>query len=273
VPDESISDQLERAQRRNTWLGSPNFKAARRASMLIQGGFTVFAVIIFLASFAGLVGNGLPKYTPAQYIGMLFCIAYVLVGLRIGRSYVQDKKRRFDDQFILEKYGNLGEQEAQLLDEGQLRLGALWRLTEQRLKLYHEIATRQAQTSFRNAQWAIGAGFVVIVGGACGAFFAKNITVTVVVGILGASGAALSAYIGRTFLRLQENAASHLRSYFDQPQEQFRYLAAERLLVHLDSSNQKADAVDHLVRAIILSGTSEAQKLHSTGSDPENHGE
>lgn len=48
------------------------------------------------------------------------------------------------------------------------------------------------------------------------------------------------ADIGKTFLRLQESAASHLRSYFDQPREQFRYLAAaERLLSYHGSGDQK----------------------------------
>jgi hypothetical protein len=128
-----------------------------------------------------------------------------------------------------------------------------WRLTEERLRIYHEIATRQAQASFRNAQWAIAGGFIVVVASAGAAFYAGNVTITVVIGVLGTAGAALSAYIGRTFLRLQESAAAHLRSYFTQPQEQFRYLAAERLLTILNDGEQKEKSVNQLIQAIVSS--------------------
>ena len=164
------------------------------------------------------------NYDRGYYIvisALLFVIACV-----IGRAEYVRRRHEFEDSSLLALYGDLGDEEGKLLDEDQLRFGTLWNLTQERLRVYHEIATRQANASFRNAQYAIAAGFAVIIIGAFAAFFAKNIAASIVVGTLGTVGAALSAYIGKTFLRLQEDAASHLRSYFDQPQEQFRYLSA-----------------------------------------------
>jgi hypothetical protein len=69
----------------------------------------------------------------------------------------------------------------------------------------------------------------MLIGFAILAVNAKTTTAAVTTGSLGAVGAALAAYIGKTFIRSQETAASHLRAYFDQPLELSRYLAAERL--------------------------------------------
>ncbi|WP_242886701.1 hypothetical protein [Actinomadura litoris] len=63
----------------------------------------------------------------------------------------------------------------------------------------------------------------------------------------------MAAYIGRTFLRLQETTATYLRSYFDQPTETFRYLVAERLIDRLPE-DERAKTVKYLVQAIMLSG-------------------
>jgi hypothetical protein len=49
---------------------------------------------------------------------------------------------------------------------------------------------------FRNAQWAIAGGFIIVVASAGAAFYAGNVAIAVVIGALGTAGAALSAYIG-----------------------------------------------------------------------------
>lgn len=217
--------------------------------MWLSIGAGAFVTICVLAAYDALAKSSTPSLT-SSIVTFAFSMAIFLCACFIGIGGVYDDRGQFRDVRLLERYENLADKQGQLLGEDQLRLGELWGLSEERLRVYHEIATRQAKSSFRNAQWAIVAGFVVIIVGSCAVFLAKDATTAIVVGALGAIGAALSAYIGRTFLRLQETAADHLRSYFDQPREQFRYLAVERLLRHLESDEKKATAISELIRSI-----------------------
>jgi hypothetical protein len=139
----------------------------------------------------------------------------------------------------------------------RLALAALWDVTHGRLDLYHQIVTGQARRSFGAAQVAIVIGFVLLVVFAVLAVRAKTTTGAISVGSLGAIGAAFAAYIGRTFIRSQETAASHLRAYFDQPLELSRYLAAERLLADAKdlTPEQRAAIVSSLVQAIATAGS------------------
>jgi hypothetical protein len=71
---------------------------------------------------------------------------------------------------------------------------------------------------------------MLLIGFAFLAFHVRSATAAITTGALGAVSAALTGYIGRTFIRSQEMSAKHLRAYFDQPLEFSRYLAAERLV-------------------------------------------
>ncbi|MFE3370034.1 hypothetical protein ACFXOK_10565 [Streptomyces sp. NPDC059173] len=133
-----------------------------------------------------------------------------------------------------------------------LELAALWEATHARLDLYHQIATGQAKTSFRNAQVAMGAGFFLLILFACIALWASTTAVAIVAGGLGAVAAALAGYVAKTFVRSQESAATHLRSYFDQPLELSRYLAAERLVADGDlTQEQRGEILSALVQAMV----------------------
>jgi hypothetical protein len=137
-----------------------------------------------------------------------------------------------------------------------LTLAALWDVTHSRMDLYHEIVTRQAKRSFGAAQVAMGVGFVLLVVFAVLAVEAKTTAAAIGAGGLGAVGAAFSAYIGKTFIRSQESAASHLRAYFDQPLELSRYLAAERLLADAKelTPEQRTAILSTLVQSIATAG-------------------
>lgn len=114
--------------------------------------------------------------------------------------------------------------------DGPLELEKLWFATQQRLDYYHQIATFQAETSFRNAQVAMVAGFVLVVTTLIVAMLARSTVGGVVAGALGGVGATMATFIGRTFVRAHETASSHLRSYFVQPLEISRVLAAVHIL-------------------------------------------
>jgi hypothetical protein len=140
--------------------------------------------------------------------------------------------------------------------DDRLALAALWTVTHERLDLYHQIVTGQARRSFVTAQAAIVLGFLMLIGFAVLAVRARTPSAAISVGGLGAVSAAFAAYIGRTFVRSQESAASHLRAYFDQPLEFSRYLAAERLLAadRELTAEQRAAVLSTLVQAIASAG-------------------
>ncbi|MGW4791183.1 helix-turn-helix domain-containing protein [Nonomuraea sp. NPDC004297] len=148
---------------------------------------------------------------------------------------------------------DLSEAENELVSAPELTLPALWKVTHARLDYYHQIATGQARKSFRNAQIAMGIGFALLVVFAILALYAQSTATAIVTGALGATSAAFAAYIGRTFVRSQETAATHLRSYFDQPLEFSRYLAAERLLNGIErlEPDQHAAITTEVLRGIL----------------------
>lgn len=95
-------------------------------------------------------------------------------------------------------------------------------------------------------------GFAALAGFVAIALLASTTAGSIVAGGLGAVAAGLAGFIGRTFVRSQESAAEHLRSYFDQPLELSRYLAAERLIADVRlSQDQRAEILTALVTAMV----------------------
>ncbi|WP_254666773.1 hypothetical protein [Streptomyces sp. WMMB 714] len=134
----------------------------------------------------------------------------------------------------------------------RLALPELWATTHARLDHYHSIATGQAHRSFRNAQVASGLGFVLLVAFVFVALNASTTAGSIVIGGLGAVSAALAGFVSRTFVRSQEASAAHLRSYFDQPLEMSRFLAAERLIADTElDETQRADVLAALVQSMV----------------------
>lgn len=139
----------------------------------------------------------------------------------------------------------------------RLALSELWAVTHRRLDHYHGIALGQAKRSFRNAQFAMGLGFALLVGFMVVALNASTTAGSIVAGGLGAVSAALAGYVSRTFIRSQETAAAHLRAYFDQPLEFSRYLAAERLMADAGLSEQKQAEILGLIVQTMIAGPPE----------------
>ncbi|MFC5831788.1 TRADD-N-associated membrane domain-containing protein [Nonomuraea insulae] len=184
-------------------------------------------------------------------------IILAVLALVITARRRQEKNERRE-----EALRELRSAEGALKSSDRLELGKLWTTTQSRLNYYHELATDHAQQSFRNAQIAACTGFALLLTFAIIAVYADDPQSTIVSGVLGAIAAALAGYIGRTFIRSQESAASHLHAYFDQPVKFSRYLAAERLIAEMMAlqPEQRAAISGELLRTIIapdvFSGTS-----------------
>jgi drug/metabolite transporter (DMT)-like permease len=163
------------------------------------------------------------------------------------------QQRAFRDRYQVEGAKQELDEAEQLADgAADLELAVLWRVTQKRLDYYHQIATAQAEKSFRHSQWATGGGFAVLIAAVALAALSNSTSATIAAGLVGTAGAALAGYLGKTFLRTQESSSAQLRSYFAQPLVFSQYLAAERLLAMIDGPDRVA-AVQELIKSLAAS--------------------
>lgn len=160
-------------------------------------------------------------------IAVVVMSAYLLTWFVVRRSF-------FARHELIKRRQALNEQMEGLRREDRLRLVALWTNNQERIDIYQEIATKQSRESFRNGQAAIliGFWFVLLIG--MFAAFSSNGTAAIAASVIGVAGAALSGFIGHTFLRSQAEASKQLRQYYEQPLDLARILSAERLLEMID---------------------------------------
>jgi hypothetical protein len=253
LPDESDKETaFDVAARRLAWESSNEYRKSQRVKV---GTFVLLGVLgSVIALAAGRAAHVSVFSTTFKWgIEWPFFLNYLIAVLFLGAvsgSYSGHLRRTFDDRQIIVKQTKLEGAESQLAETGDLDLPSLWKVTHQRLDYYHDIATQQARQSFRNAQLAMTAGLVILIAATVAAVAAHSATGSIVSGVLGGIGATLASYIGRTFIRSQENAAQHLRSYFSQPLQFSRYLAAERLLEAVQS-DAKVSVVEAMIQAIL----------------------
>lgn len=249
------------AELNNAWQNSQEY-LRRWRGWAVFGGVTAVAFPLCVWVIVSLSDWG------QRAVAIAVAASLLMGGGILTWSYGRLQKRRFTHRYVAELQVNqaTGPETA---ETGELELVRLWETTSRRLDLYHQIATRQAEQSFRHAQIAMAVGFAtIVVAASIAALAARTTAGSIVSGVLGATGAAMAAYIGRTFVRSREVAAAHLRSYFLQPLEFSRYLAAERLIGTL-AAEARPSAVDHLAQAIILGrvpGSDNAPESSGTAS-------
>ena len=122
---------------------------------------------------------------------------------------------------------------------------------------YQDLATRAARNAVRNSQFAMSLGFLILVAGAVVTILTPNPTSKVVVGVLATLGSILSGYIGRTFLKAQDQAMRQLNYYFRQPLVTSYMLAAERLTPKLGGNTQQSALKDILRNYLIVADHAE----------------
>lgn len=160
--------------------------------------------------------------------------------------------RLFRDRLQLQSAkGEVRDAEAKLAAKANepLALSSLWDVTARRLDYYHDIATVQANASFRRAQLAMTAGFGILVLALVLSLIPRTLTSSLAIASIGGLSAALGGYIGGTFIKSQEAASGNLRGYFSQPLELSRFLLAERLLRELPEE-KKAEGTLKLIEGI-----------------------
>jgi len=251
-------DRLERAKARKLWLDSPERQQSMRVARVAT------CVVLLVSVLVGLSYYWLNNdyYVESVYSTRELVLAALASGglclfiLGFIAFYVWGfyrmimRKTLSDSVLIAESEAALREAEDVVGANLQgLELSSLWSLTHSRLDYYHQIATRQAEASFRNSQLAMASGFAVVTLSIFISLIPSSTTSNIVAGVLGATAAALSGFVSRTFLHAQETASAQLRGYFLQPLEFSRYLVAERLLGTLPEE-KRPDGIMRLVEGI-----------------------
>ncbi|MEU8919509.1 hypothetical protein AB0D10_01060 [Kitasatospora sp. NPDC048545] len=137
---------------------------------------------------------------------------------------------RAEDRAI-EAAGRQEALDAQTLAElkNHTELATLLEINQRQIDQYHAIATGQADRSFVTAQRAMASGLLVIMACFIAGLMVPSNEVRWFLGALGAVGAAISAYLSKTFLFVYKESQAQLNRYFDQPVLNGYYLTAERL--------------------------------------------
>lgn len=238
------------------WRQSSSFRWTLAAMAVIF----VFAVLALKLKAAQIkVGEGGTASFPDAFssIGWHFAWAHpqiflimIIPSVLVPAIFVWQRTIHLDAFRVRVERGLLEQEEDRLAGQDAISLAQLWAVTQKRLDYYHSIVTAQARTSFRNAQTAMVGGFIITITTAIYVSINAHTYGAIIAGVVGVVGAALSTYIGRTFLRSQETTASHLQRYFSQPLEFSKYLAAERL-VALSSPKIRDEIVKSLVESIV----------------------
>jgi hypothetical protein len=243
----------ERAAARTRWSDSPESKTFDK---------WLVGISIVTVTFAGVfaVPNPINKIDPGQTSGQVTAVLLLsLIFAAFAFSTYTTKtslRQRVEDRHLLGIAASLSDEENKLAENGT-DFDTLWKITQRRIRYYHEIATGQARSSFRNGQIAAYTGFAVVIGVAAIAGFTSNGTGAIAASVIGVAGAGLSAYIGSTFMRAQAAASESLREYFLQPVEFSRVLAAERLIETLPE-DQRSEHVGTVIRAMIRNDQSKS---------------
>ncbi|MFE6255131.1 hypothetical protein [Agromyces sp. NPDC057865] len=249
---------------RYEWLDSNEHRKTMRRIVIMFGlGFFTLLVVGLVVV---LLNQEDSLTVVLLWLAPLFLTLLLLVLAMI--AYYTTKRRDFR---IRSRLGllrhDLEESEKALAEnDEQLSLTNLWAVTQKRIEYYHQIATTQSESSFRNAAIASGVGFLLLVVlGVVGILFASSVAASIAIGAIGASGAAMAGYLGATFIRQQAQASTQLSEFFAQPVELLRMLGAERLIETLPEG-ERSNAVVLVIKAMmrpdairpVTTGTQEA---------------
>lgn len=249
---ERMPPHVRRAFEDAEWATSPGYKQMKTRHILITG-ISAVVFVLGLLMFGVVMSTREPGQMPLELLALWLSVA--LIGYLGIFFVILDRarlRRLYRDTQALELADELQEREQSLADSGEpLSLAALWAVTQQRIEYYHQIVTTQSEVSFKNGAVTsyVGLGLLLALAGVA-TFNTGDLATSITIGALGAVGAALSGYLGATFIRLQSESAAQLREFFSQPVEFSRLLGAERLIEYLPA-DQRAQAVQLVIEAMM----------------------
>lgn len=134
--------------------------------------------------------------------------------------------------------------------ETVISLNVLFAYNRRQLDAYQEEARNQQRLAFRYALWTSTLGFAVLLAGISVSFRLGPGSETYVAGGLSAVGAALSAYVAGTMLRIYHRADTQLNRFYLEPHMLGRLLLAERLMDSRDTAGSVSNR-DTIIRRIL----------------------
>lgn len=252
----ALAAQFEKDRKEVLWEKSLERQefAKKRLTFLISGGIILVVGLAML-----FTSESSDDHSLDLLVGGSFVIVAAIVGtgfsihqLHLSYQYKFHRNQRLG---LIESIDQKTEELAATAVDGKLDLPSLWANTQERLSTYHSIATDQAANSFRVGQrFAVG-GFLLILTAGVAAVFAHTPEGSIAAGAVGVVGAAMSSYIGATFMKSQSEASAQLREFFNQPVEFSRVLSIERLIQTLEEKDRPA-AVQDVIRSMMPSGSS-----------------
>jgi hypothetical protein len=197
--------------------------------------------------------------------------AAIAIGVGVAAGFAAWRQERAARAVELGAVNRAHEEQDALLQDirevkGVPELAELVAFNERQIRVYQELSTFQAKSSYRRSQMAFGAGFLLIVA-AIAASVAGSDTATKVAAVgVGGLGGICSAYISATYLRVYERALDQLNFYYRQPLVNSYLLSAERLANGMSRAKRDA-AYDELLHQVLACARTPDQALGTAGSD------
>jgi len=202
--------------------------------------------VVFLMTVMGIGLYAAGGVDSLPYVAVLAVAAGMVQGLYIVSTETPEVERAREDQVELLKDIRENIRET----AGVPDLAALFAFNERQMRVYQELSTGQARSSYQRSQISFTIGLLLIVG-AVGAAFAGNDTTTkLAAGGVAGLGGAFSAYISATYLRVYERTLDQLNFYYRQPLVNSYLLTAERL-AHDMTDDSRDEAYTELLREVL----------------------
>ena len=254
------STRADDAALKKAWRESPVYANSRKQSSRLLIALLSVLVITACLTFVLMVyiRASWRAWAPIIFTGLALAVCIAAFLLIVAKS----TRTKFDD--FRDNY-QAGAASKSLSDQEQLPvrwladpdLQNLINLNIKTINHYQDLAIKNAKDAVRNSQFAMSLGFLILVAGAVLTIFTPNSTAKVVVAVLASLGSLLSGYIGKTFLKAQDQAMHQLNYYSRQPLVTSHMLAAERLTPKLGGNTQQNALREVLKNYLVVAGREE----------------
>lgn len=223
-------------------------------------------VIAVLTPIIASLSDGSAPRTVLLSVDALFAIiaigAIIIVGFKYAaaRRAYYERIKRAKEHYVDYAVNQLGTGAGATLEK-------LLVLNRRQLDDYHLSSTRQQSIAFRNAQIAAVVGLIVLVMGAILATRQSSDTARYVAAGISALGAALSAYIARTFFALSRNASMEMKRYYQEPFKTHDILMIERIADPKKNDRLRKAMVGELLKIVDRHSTDNSSPNGSEQTD------
>ncbi len=231
------------------WYGSPEqVRSSGRFRFLgLFGGVLAYGGIALLTLFPEQweERTGLMFVTISLLIVGFLIFAFALYRRQVDRASFLERKELKAKEGVDEAIGEL---------EDITDLRALIRINKSQMEQYEALTRRQANSSYRLSQGALGVGLALLTGGSIAALVTPESSSKAIVGALTAIGSVVAGYISNTYLRVYERTLVQLNYYFQQPLVTSYVLTAERLADKVRGT-QRDEAQRRIIDQVLVAMT------------------